>query len=601
MECLYFQSADRLAQKRTWVFKEGTAGIKIRTSPSFGTHYPTAAFTKGHSARTIPPVGRVFFSFYRRPYLIGVERFRKYCSWISRGRSSRSSQDASPLRRDIIWRTSNRPIQARRGKEEASSSMAPRLPAQQLLLSPDKKLVVVALGSDLLLVDRASGTRLCSTRDAGLNPVDANHTGLIRLLLIHQDSSDPLKPTILFSTGEDKLLKTWRLPDLKLLHSSLAHHRLFFLVRQLIKRATSIAVSPDGKNIVIADKFGDVYDLPFDAPSQTVFQSDPDQEAPKAPTNAPTQGKDGKATVEGDESKTVLKALAPIAGHVSVLTSLTIIPSGSSGLLVTADRDEHIRISRYPQGWSIVSYLLGHRKFVGALLWLPSPTDPHSGHGRLLSGGGDDSLFVWDHLRGLATQKIDISRLANGMKVWPAKQAWFSKSRTNKRRRPNPSEPQTQPAECESTENNKTLVVKNEEAAAAQDVPTDTAIERQPIIQKTCVNKIIYTPPSEVAGSGYVLVTSVGSSTIAYVPLPGIFDDQQPATADHPTRYIDLNLPVLDIAVFKDTSVAAAFANNPPPPPNPRAGSGGRSGKKQQGRLVSQARCEHVLAQAATS
>jgi len=542
--------------------------------------------------------------------------------------------------------------------------MAPRLPAQQLLASPDKKLVVVALGSDLLLVDRASGTRLCSTRDAGLNPVDANHTGLIRLLLIHQDSFDPLKPTILVSTGEDKLLKTWRLPDLKLLHS-----------RQLIKRATSIAVSPDGKNIVIADKFGDVYDLPFDAPSQTVFQSDPDQEAPKAATNAPTQGKDGKATVEGDESKTVPKALAPIAGHVSVLTSLTIIPSGSSGLLVTADRDEHIRISRYPQGWSIVSYLLGHRKFVGALLWLPSPSDPDPGHGRLLSGGGDDSLFVWDHLRGLATQKIDISGLANGMKVWPAKQAWFSKARTNKRRRPNPSEPQTQPAECESTENNTTLVVKNEEAVAVQDVPTDTATEPQPIIQKTCVNKIIYTPPSEVAGSGYVLVTSVGSSTIAYVPLPRIFDDQQPATADHPTRYIDLDLPVLDLAVLsadlvlvsldsstdpsspslpsfrvlslspqkieevsdpagfnlasfdeatciestsecpvasqellypelllfsKDTSVAAAFANNPLPPPNPRAGSGGRSGKKQQGRLVSQARCEHVLAQTAT-
>ncbi|EHS64596.1 uncharacterized protein PGTG_22384 [Puccinia graminis f. sp. tritici CRL 75-36-700-3] len=127
--------------------------------------------------------------------------------------------------------------------------MAPRLPVQQLVVSPDKNFLVLAINSHLQLFDRAAGTRLCSTEDAGLNPPGSNHSGLIRLLLIHQELDAPEKAPLLISTGEDKLLKTWQLPDLKLLHS-----------RQLIKRATSIAVSPNGKNIVIADKFGDVYE-----------------------------------------------------------------------------------------------------------------------------------------------------------------------------------------------------------------------------------------------------------------------------------------------------------------------------------------------------
>ncbi|KAA1105187.1 tRNA (guanine-N(7)-)-methyltransferase non-catalytic subunit trm82 [Puccinia graminis f. sp. tritici] len=546
--------------------------------------------------------------------------------------------------------------------------MAPRLPVQQLVVSPDKNFLVLAINSHLQLFDRAAGTRLCSTEDAGLNPPGSNHSGLIRLLLIHQELDAPEKAPLLISTGEDKLLKTWQLPDLKLLHS-----------RQLIKRATSIAVSPNGKNIVIADKFGDVYDLPFDAPSQTVFQSDPDQEeAPKSTADQSSGAKDADSKVEGEGTKAVARAVAPIAGHVSVLTSLVFIPRQPSPLLVTADRDEHIRMSRYPQAWSIEGYLLGHRKFVGALLWLPHPTDPEPAQGRLLSAGGDNALFVWDHLRGLATQTIDLSGIANGLKVCPAKQAWFSKSRTNKRRRTNPIE-KAEPAPTGSEPPSAPAIDQNNSAGhdqhpAAQDVHTESALELQPIVQKTCVNKIVYTTPSDHAGPGYVLVTSVGSSTIAYIPLPRIFDTNQATEAGQITRYLDLGLPVLDLAVlspglvlvsldssfpsdssspsssFRTLSLTPdkikevsdpegfnlAFLNEsgsiessselPMPsqellypelllftkdspgtsaldnkPHGRDVGTGGRSGKKGEGRLVSQARCEIVLAKAAIS
>ncbi|WAQ91417.1 hypothetical protein PtA15_14A301 [Puccinia triticina] len=591
--------------------------------------------------------------------------------YLSTGRRLHSLPDES---RSRTYRLRNNSTQTRKERPEECPTMAPKLPAQQLAMSPDKSVLVLAISSHLQLVDRATGTRLRSTEDAGLNPPGSNHTGLIRLLLIHQDLSKPDKPLILVSTGEDKLLKTWQLPALKLLHS-----------RQLIKRATSIAVSPNGKNIVIADKFGDVYDLPFDAPSQTVFQSDPDQdEAPASTADEPSLVKDADAKVKGDGTKPAGKAILPIAGHVSVLTALTFIPSEPQPLLVTADRDEHVRLSRYPQAWSIERYLLGHRKFVGALLWLPHPTDPAPSQGRLLSAGGDDALFVWHPLQGRAAQTVDLAGLAKGLKVCPAKQTWFAKARTNKRRRPNPAEPPktgpapTDPPAAPANPENTPAAAPDEDAGG-QEAATETAAEPQQLVQKTCVNKIIYTSPSDLAGPGYVLVTSVGSSTIAYIPLPRIFaPDQSTELAQNNTRYIDLDLPVLDIAVLapdlvlvsldasfpadpsrsppsafrtlsltphkieevsdpqgfnlkslnescsiessselampsqellypelllftKDTPGSAAGQDHKAKHAQRDIGSGGRSGKKGEGRLVSQARCEIVLAKAAIS
>ncbi|POW04592.1 hypothetical protein PSHT_11176 [Puccinia striiformis] len=354
-----------------------------------------------------------------------------------------------------------------------TSTSSPRiqmhLPVQQLALSPDKTLLVLASSSHLQVIDRLSATRLASTSD--LQPHQpGSHSGFIRLLLIHN--------SVLVSTGEDKALKTWSLPGLKSINS-----------RQLIKRATSIAVSPDGKNIVIADKFGDV--LPFDAPSQTIFQADPDQEA-----------KERKPSVTGTEEGAMKKTLPPIAGHVSVLTALAFIPTATRALLVTADRDEHIRISRYPQAWSIVGYLLGHRKFVAALLWLPHPDPAH--HGRLLSAGGDDALFVWDYLRGKVLHTVDSGLPNNSVYL---------------------EEPQS-------------------------------------IVQKTCVNKIIHTPASEISGPGIradnfsraslqklPLYPLVSSSTIAYISKPHIFE--APTSTDKGTQYIDLDLPILDIIVLE--------------------------------------------------
>ncbi|CAH7669196.1 hypothetical protein PPACK8108_LOCUS3776 [Phakopsora pachyrhizi] len=55
--------------------------------------------------------------------------------------------------------------------------------------------------------------------------------------------------------------------------------------------------------------------------------------------------------------------------------------------------------------------------------------------GVLLSGGGDDEVYVWDHLALKCCRRIAVGdRLKDGLKVWPLKTNWFNSKRNNKQR-----------------------------------------------------------------------------------------------------------------------------------------------------------------------
>lgn len=51
-----------------------------------------------------------------------------------------------------------------------------------------------------------------------------------------------------------------------------------------------------------------------------------------------------------------------VLGHVSLLTNFILTPD--ERYIITADRDEHIRVSWYPQGYNIEMFCLGHKKYV---------------------------------------------------------------------------------------------------------------------------------------------------------------------------------------------------------------------------------------------
>ncbi|KAF9879859.1 WD repeat domain-containing protein [Colletotrichum karsti] len=207
--------------------------------------------------------------------------------------------------------------------------------------------------------------------------------------------------------------------------------------RIMPKRPCSVLICPGNETILSADKFGDVFSLPLiptDKPAAAAAAaatgdadagaSTPAEESTPAPETQETKPFKPEASNFTVHSKANLRALRNQEreskkgkrdvtkeeptfehtlqiGHVSMLTAMMLAEKGSRRYIITADRDEHIRVSRYmPHAHVIEGFCLGHTNFVSALT-LPSQDV-------LVSGGGDSEMFVWDWEAGKVLSKFDI-------------------------------------------------------------------------------------------------------------------------------------------------------------------------------------------------
>ncbi|OMP87296.1 tRNA (guanine-N(7)-)-methyltransferase subunit TRM82, partial [Diplodia seriata] len=167
-------------------------------------------------------------------------------------------------------------------------------------------------------------------------------------------------------TGEDKRVRVFSLdPSGTLKHLS---------ERSMPKRPCAIAVTQDDQTILCADKFGDVYALPLQHTSEDeqAFATKAEQ-APKtfvpSATNLTVHTARNRKALEAQlkQQETQAKSKEPLRfkhelllGHVSMLTDLLFVTLDAEDLraesdvpaakprnyILTADRDEHIRISR---------------------------------------------------------------------------------------------------------------------------------------------------------------------------------------------------------------------------------------------------------------
>lgn len=200
------------------------------------------------------------------------------------------------------------------------------------------------------------------------------------------------------------------------------------------KRPCAIALTSDNDTIICGDKFGDVYSVPLLGThyerglaegEQPASHIDGDTEISKAKPFAPAASsltvhtkrnrealRNQQRQVKQKSEKEVLKFDHELLlGHVSLLTDLITVrlppassPSGvAREYIITADRDEHIRVSRgIPQSHLIEGYCLGHSDFVSAMCV------PEQHPQLLLSGGGDGDLLVWDWLSGTLRQRLSL-------------------------------------------------------------------------------------------------------------------------------------------------------------------------------------------------
>ncbi|XP_068602734.1 tRNA (guanine-N(7)-)-methyltransferase non-catalytic subunit wdr4 isoform X2 [Brachionichthys hirsutus] len=175
-------------------------------------------------------------------------------------------------------------------------------------------------------------------------------------------------------TGSDKVLAFAVAPSGTLLALTDDNKRLVLFrcepswrrisTRFVARRCTSLQFSHAEDELLAADKSGDVYSFSVVAPQA------------------------------GGELR---------MGHLSMVLAVTLTPDDR--YVITADRDEKIRVSRLASPYSIQSFCLGHRQFVSALL---VPSDQRRW---LLSGSGDGTLKLWDYESGRALQSWDLQEL----------------------------------------------------------------------------------------------------------------------------------------------------------------------------------------------
>ncbi|KAK6338461.1 tRNA (guanine-N(7)-)-methyltransferase non-catalytic subunit trm82 [Orbilia blumenaviensis] len=212
----------------------------------------------------------------------------------------------------------------------------------------------------------------------------------------------PGRNLLAVTTLEDKTLRLLNLETLENVKEWVLH-----------KRPSSITLTQS--TILVGDKFGDVFGY-------------------EIPTSAEVE--------EVSEAKLLL-------GHVSLLTTLTTatssspresVQNGSSGnekrYIITADRDEHIRITNYPLTHVIHGFCLGHTAFVNRLLITKDNL--------LVSGGGDDWLGLWDWKQGKLLQRVDIKSQIDTMLSHEDAKALTEKLRgyNKKRKRREEGEPE---------------------------------------------------------------------------------------------------------------------------------------------------------------
>jgi len=188
----------------------------------------------------------------------------------------------------------------------------------------------------------------------------------------------------------------------------------------MARRPCAISVTADDFTILCADKFGDVYALPLiPGPEEETKEATP-TEAEESVTDTTYVPSATVLTVHSGRNRKVLEeqlkqsAKSPkkpkeaptfkhelLLGHVSMLTDIAFAQIEGRSYIITADRDEHIRVSRGPpQAHIIEGFCHGHEAFVSRLCLV--------GGNRLVSGGGDPYLCVWDWVNYHLVEKLDI-------------------------------------------------------------------------------------------------------------------------------------------------------------------------------------------------
>ncbi|KAI8867376.1 hypothetical protein GQ42DRAFT_164832 [Ramicandelaber brevisporus] len=257
------------------------------------------------------------------------------------------------------------------------------LPFEFSSASLEKQRVAVASGTFVAIIDTSNDSVVASTEPATTNPTQQLISDLPAKASITGIALSRAAQHLAVTT-DDKGLHLYADPSLGGSNDASGNKWHLLLSAYLPKRATKVLFADfpgvaDGAQsetiqLLVADKFGDVWrwTLPFNGASETIKVSH----------------------LEPD----VQNQYAQLAvGHVSIVTDVALATvNNRKKFIVTADRDEKIRVTHYPNAHNIEAMCLGHKSFVSAVTVLNATGERPI----LLSGDGDGLIIGWDMLTG---------------------------------------------------------------------------------------------------------------------------------------------------------------------------------------------------------
>jgi len=204
-------------------------------------------------------------------------------------------------------------------------------------------LLALSVGNSLNIINsNTKETILKHTNEMSTDNKESNDANIIA----HKFSSD--RKYFAAVTGDKKLL-VWNIVE-----------RTDVMTLPLVKRPTCVCFCNKEDTVIVGDKSGDIYNF--------------------------------KLGGENIEPHLLL-------GHLSMVLDVAVSPDDK--FIVSADRDEKIRISFYPNAYSIHSYCLGHTELVACVKLVSNDL--------LLSGSGDKSLRLWNYKDGVELDCFDVT------------------------------------------------------------------------------------------------------------------------------------------------------------------------------------------------
>lgn len=228
------------------------------------------------------------------------------------------------------------------------------LPQNALLLSSPTQTLITSIetGEALYMLNHESilqAPRLCS---------------VVPLSEIEQDGNE--SDCLLALLGDDKELNIYKLIGLASRNVSVVKVYTSSLPKRGVKMLWESVPGKAIKTLIVGDKHGDVRSFDISPNASLVDE----RESKRRKVKESTEEAEGKDDDEDDSTH------PPHVGHVSMLTDFLLTsftsesPQSPTSFIITSDRDEHIRISRWGErraGHIALRYLLGSNDAIGGL------------------------------------------------------------------------------------------------------------------------------------------------------------------------------------------------------------------------------------------